>query len=419
MSNGMRALFVPSGGTEAVTLLVLFEVGSRYEARRTHGASHYIEHLMFKGTSRRPNTTAISRELDSVGADYNAFTGKDYTGYYIKLRADRLTLAVDMLEDMLFHSLFRKADLESEREVIIEEIRMYQDNPLMLIGDLFEEGLYRGSTLGWRIGGSVESMRAMSRQDLSAYRSRYYIPQRTVVALAGRFDGTEAIRRLESSFGKRRKARRTGGFRPFRPAGSRGSRLNLERRETEQVQLALGFPAFSLTDRRRPALMLLNTILGGNMSSRLFIKVREREGLCYHIRSSVSAYQDTGSLVVQAGLAKDRLDDALRIIMRELARIRDKGVAAGELRRAKEYARGKMALHLEDSSHLADWYARQELLQGRLETPEERLRRLDAVSAEAVRRVAGAIIRKDRLTLAAIGPCDDDKPLLDHAKLLT
>ncbi len=421
LSNGIRAVLVPHRDTAAATVLALYEVGSRYETKKLNGGSHFIEHMMFKGTERRPTTLDISRDLDSVGADYNAFTDKDHTGYYVKLQAAQLPLAVDMLEDMLYHSVYRAKDLESERKVVLEEIHMREDNPMMFVEEIMEEELYRGSTLGWRISGTDETMKGIRRDELMAYRDRYYVPQRTVLAVAGKFDEAEAVALLEQKFGSKPAKKSPKNFTPFSVAGAgyRAPRVRIREKQTEQVQLALGFPAYSYDDPRLPAMNVLSIILGGTMSSRLFMSVREKEGLAYFIHSSANASQDVGNLTIQSGLAKDRIDKALAIIMKELAGLKKKDVTAEELHRAKEYVKGKMILNMEESSHLADWYGRQELLRKKIMTPEQKIAEIIAVTSDDVRRVANDVFRTQRATIAIIGPYKDAARFAKHAGALS
>jgi len=375
---------------------------------------------MFKGTERRPNTMSISRDLDSVGAEYNAFTGKDYTGYYIKLQANKLDLAADMLEDMIYHSQYRPADLDSERKVILEEIRMYDDNPLMLVEELMEQELFRGHALGRRIAGSVETMMGIGREELVKYRDAYYAPERTVVALAGKFDEEDALALIKEKWGSRKPGPVAKPYLPFAvgQAGYAKPRVRLLTKETEQVQLVLGFPAYPYGHPRLPALTVMSNILGGTMSSRLFLTVREKEGLAYFIRSSANPYQDTGTFAIQAGLAKDRLEKALQIIAKELHRISSADVTAEELARAKENIKGRTVLDLEDSSKLASWYASQELLVRRTETPEDKIKKIVAVTKDDVRRAAADVFRAKRMTTAVIGPYKDDSAFLKHAEIL-
>jgi predicted Zn-dependent peptidase len=420
LSNGVRLLLIPCPGTAAVTVQLLFEVGSRYESLKLNGASHYVEHMMFKGTERRPTTLDISRDLDAVGAEYNAFTGKDYTGYFIKLQADKFELAADMLEDMLFHSVYRPGDLDSERNVIGEEIRMYEDNPIMFVDELMEQELYRGSSLGRRISGTVETMKGIGRDALIGYRDSYYVPSRTVAAVSGKFDEAAVIRTMEEKFGARPEPRKPKNFQRFdtAKAGYSGARFRVCRKETEQVQLAIGFPAYPYGDEHMPALNLMSIILGGTMSSRLFVTVREKHGLAYSIHAGVNPYQDVSSVMIQAGLAKDRVHQAIKLILKELDKIRTKDVTADELRWAKENVKGRLTLNLEDSRYLADWYARQELMIKKAETPDEKLAKIMAVTREDVRRAAADVFRNKRMTMAVIGPYSDNQPFLRHAGTL-
>ncbi|HTK04579.1 MAG TPA: pitrilysin family protein [Candidatus Eisenbacteria bacterium] len=417
LGNGTRVVLVPHRDTAAATLLALYEVGSRYETAALSGASHYIEHMMFKGTERRPNTMAISRDLDAVGADYNAFTGKDLTGYYIRLQAEKLGLAVDMLEDMLYHSSFKPKDVESERKVIHEELRMYDDNPMMVVEERMEEELYKGSSLGWRVGGTVKTMNGITRGGLTGYRDRHYVPAKTVLALAGRFERDEAVALLERTFGKVRPRKAPAPFKPF-TAKLAGPRVRVEWKDTEQVQLAMGWPAYRYGDPRLAALKMMSIILGGTMSSRLFMSVREKRGLAYSVSASTNPYQDVGNITVQAGLSKDRFHDAMKVIMAELAKMKAKDVTSEELNRAKEFFKGKMVLNLEESSRLADWYARQELLQRRIETPEERIAKAFAVTKADIRRAANDVFRRRTAAIAVIGPFKDPAPIAKHLSAL-
>jgi predicted Zn-dependent peptidase len=420
LKNGLRVVLVPHADTAAAAILVLHEVGSRYESDALAGTAHYLEHLMFKGTTRRPSTLDISRALDAVGADYNAFTWRDCTGYYIKLVADKLPLAADMLGDMLRDSLFRQEDIDQERNVILEEIRMYEDNPMMQVDAIMEEELYAGSSLGRQVAGSIKTVSELTRADIVGFHQKHYLPRRTVVAVAGKFDEAEALALVEKHFSWQPKAGHGPGYRRYDIAkgGPRRARTRLIAKDTEQYQVALGFPGYGLGQDRLAAQSILNIILGGTMSSRLFVEVREKRGLAYFVRSSSNVYQDVGNVAIQAGVAKDRLPDALKVIMTEIRKTKDKLVSAAELAMAKDYVKGKMMLHLEESSELAEWFARQELLEHRMVPPEEKLQRLYAVTAADVQRVAREVFRPNRLALAIIGPAKDEKEIATAIKTL-
>lgn len=410
LKNGTRVILVPSHDTQACTVLVLFEVGSRYEPAKLAGASHYVEHMMFKGTRKRPTTMDISRDLDSVGADYNAFTGKDYTGYYIKLNAEKAPLAVDMLHDMLFHSTYRADECKREREVIKEEINMYEDNPIMQAEELLEGLVYEGA-LARTIAGTHETMDGIDRAELTRYRDAYYAPSRMVISVAGKI-GDGVVEQLEATFGAVKEPEKKG--RAYAPSALRGGgpRLALKFKETEQVQFTLGFPGFPYGHPKLAALSVLSTILGGGMSSRLFTEVRERRGLAYSVRASLSPYQDVGNLAIQAGLTKAKIEEGIQVILKEIGKVVKSGVTAEELTRGKEYIKGKTVLGLEESSALAEFFAKQELLQRKLETPEEKLARIEAVTRDDIRATAREVFRDAHLSASLIGPFKDKAPFM-------
>jgi predicted Zn-dependent peptidase len=405
LANGIPLILVPQKGAESMTLFVFCRVGSRYETKEINGASHFIEHLMFKGTKRRPNTQLISRTLDRYGAEYNAMTGKDYTGYYVKMDAAQTPLAVDLLHDMLFHSLYRPAEINRERGVILEEINMYEDNPQMHIEDLIEEALFPDSTLGWNIAGPREVIRKITPAQLVAYRDAYYIPSRLTIVLAGSIH-KEALACVRKTFGKVRQpdAPQDRPFTPFTPPERLASPLAFQFKQTEQVQMNMAFHGVGLRDKDRLAASLLGVILGGSMSSRLFEQVRERRGLCYSIRAGHQAMEDTGLFSITAGLDRARMAEAVKTIFAELKRIRSTPVNAEELRRAKDHIRGKLMLAFEDSATQADWYGRQWMFRGTLETPEQQMRALERVRASDIQRVAKQLFQKSHMACAVIGP---------------
>src|SRR3989344_2283855 len=342
LKNGIRLITVPNKSTKAVTILILFPVGSRYETRDIGGISHFIEHMMFKGTEKRPTSLDISKELDSVGAEFNAFTSKDYTGYYIKASADKIELAYDILSDMLFHSKFDQGELDKERGVIVEEINMYEDNPLMYVDSLFEELVFGDHPLGWQIAGKRNIIKTVPRQKLVDYLHHYYQPANMILIAAGNISEPKVKTLTQKYFTN------TGDsdFKKF-PAFSLpqdSPRVKVSFKETEQVQMCLGYPGLSYFDEDRYSLQLLSIILGGNMSSRLFVNIRERYGLCYFIRASTEHYHDAGTFVVQAGLEKARIMEAIKLIMEELKKAKDNGVTEKELQDAKDFLKGKMAL---------------------------------------------------------------------------
>ncbi len=415
LKNGIRVVTAPLQETKAVTVLVLVKAGSRYETKDINGISHFVEHLMFKGTKKRPNTLSISKELDSIGAEYNAFTAKDHTGYYVKANHEKLALALDLLSDILFNSKFESREIAKERGVIVEEINMYEDNPIMYVEDLFEQTVFGDRPLGWNIAGPKHVIRTVSRKKLYEYYRSHYRPRNLLVVVAGRID--DAIKStIEQYFDKSPRAPKPSTFKQFKQQQQK-PQISVMEKNTEQVQLAIGFPAYSYFQKKLYSLYLLSVILGGNMSSRLFISIREQQSLCYFIRSSINVYEDTGTLMIQAGLDKQRIDDAITSILQELKAIKSKGVTRQELKKAKEYLKGKLVLDLESSDSVANWLGKQELLRGTMYTPAEQMAKVDVVSQADVQRVARDLIKNSKLNLALIGPFQDEARFRKIAKL--
>ncbi|MBD3251097.1 hypothetical protein GF380_01335 [Candidatus Uhrbacteria bacterium] len=412
LKNGMSVILHPVPNAKSVTVFVYCRVGSRYETREINGASHFIEHLMFKGTKKRPNTEIIARTLDQYGANFNAMTSKDYTGYYIKIDARHTDLAVDLLNDMLFHSKYDPKEIDRERGVIIEEINMYEDNPQMHIEDLLEEILFPNSTLGWNIAGPKKVIRNITRKQLLDYRDRYYVPNRMTIAVSGNVTPS-LLKQLEATFGKRKapKTSENTSYKPFRAPVELKRPVVGQEKQTEQTQISIGFYGLPWGHPDEPAAKLLSVILGGTMSSRLFIQVRERKGLCYTISSYHQSLEDTGIFGISAGLDRKRLPEAMETIRGELKKILNRGVTAEELQRAKDHIRGKLTLAFEDSSFQSGWYGKQWMFMERTETPEERMKLLDAVTVTDVKRVARVIFRPSQMASAMIGPNAGTKTL--------
>lgn len=415
LKNGMRVIVSPLRDTKAVTVLVLVKVGSRYETRNINGVSHFVEHLMFKGTTKRPTALRITKELDGIGAEFNAFTSKDVTGYYIKAHVDKVDLLIDILSDMLQHSIFNPKEIERERGVIVEEINMYEDNPMMMMEDIFEQTVWGDQPLGWNIAGPKSVIKKVTRKQLVDYYRKYYVPKNMIVSVAGNVTD-DIVDELAAKFNTSRAGRGVFSFKRL-SAAQRTPHVMVKYKDTEQVQLGLGFPAYPYGNKKLYALYLLTVILGGNMSSRLFMTIREKKGLCYFIRAGASPYEDTGVFMIQAGLDKSRIDEAILAILAELKKVRTQGVTAAELKKAKEYLKGKMILDLEASDSVATWLSRQLLFEGKIQTPAEQIARLDRVSTTEVYGVAREIMQQSKLNLALIGPMKDAAPFSRLLKL--
>jgi len=408
LKNGINVITIPLRGTKAVTVLALFPVGSRYESRQLSGASHFVEHMMFKGTEKRPTYLEISRELDSAGAEYNAFTYKDCTGYYVKIAAENAELAFDLVSDMIFHSKFDAAEMDKERGVIIEELRMYEDNPLMAVDHLSDKATFGDHPLGWDIAGTMRTLKSLTRARLFAYYKKYYVPHNMVLAVAGGINAG-VLKHLRYFSGEKAKGGKNlqNNYRRFvwpRTAPGLARRVEVSRRKLDQASVIISFPGIRQKDPDRYAAAVLFNILGGGMSSRLFVEVREKRGLAYVINAGAAAFGDVGQASIQAGLDPARFADALKVIKGELLKIRREPVSAKELADAKSNIAGKLELAMEDSSDQAQWYARQFWFLDKTETPEEFIGGIKKVAAADIFRLANKIFDLNQLRLAVVGP---------------
>jgi predicted Zn-dependent peptidase len=409
--DGSVVILVPKKETKAITFEVLYKVGSRQESQAINGVSHFVEHLMFKGTERRPNTANIAKELDSVGAEYNAFTGKEYTGYYIIADSRHMPLAVDMIADMMHNSKFESKEIDRERGVIVEEINMYEDNPLMYIEDVFENLLFKGTTLGRSIAGPRVNIQTISRNALYKYYQKHYFGGNAVIGIAGKFTETQALKLVNKLFpvGKkqaRNKIKAVPAFKQAKPE------IKIIKRDVEQVQLMLGFRTISSVDPKFMTAQVLGNILGATMSSRLFLNIRERRGLCYFIRANISAYEDIGSFVVHAGLNKEKIYEALEAIKEELNNIRDKGITEEELKKAKDNIRGRTILKMENSNAHLNFLISQELLGQPIKDLETKLKELDKITIKQVNELTKQIVKWPQSNLAVIGSFENKNKFL-------
>lgn len=407
LKNGIRAFLIPVEGTQATTVLVMAKVGSRYETAALNGASHFIEHMMFKGSTALPSPAHVSRALDAIGAEYNAYTSKEYTGYYIKSDAAHTQFAIQTLYDMNFDSLYNVEEMDRERGVIIEEINMYEDSPTRHIDELLERVMFSGNSLGWDIAGSPETMRTMTRTDVMQFRDQHYTSERMTIAVAGKVTAeTEAW--LNATFGKVESTQASDGYAPFAGFGRHAiPPIEMQQKATEQVHVGIGFPGLAYGDARMDVMRVLSTILGGNMSSRLFMSVREQGGLAYRITCTHSAFEDTGVTAILAGLDKTRLSEAMDRIFAELTDLIQHGPTEEELARTKANLRGRILLSLEDSSSRAEWYASQALFAAKVPSPEERIAAIAGVTAAQVQALAREVFDRQRMTLSYIGPETD------------
>lgn len=412
LSNSLRLLTVPMPAMESVTVLILVGAGSRYEETDINGISHFLEHMAFKGTKRRPTALEIASTIDGIGAEFNAYTSKDHTGYYIKAAKKHLRLLVDVLSDMILHSKFDEKEIEKERGVIIEEINMYEDTPMRKVGDIYENLLYGDTKLGRDISGRKEVIKSVKREDFLKYISRFYGPGNSIVAIAGAAESNKrlvtSVQRLVDEYlgswiNKRVEKPEKVEDRQEKPA------VIVRFKDTQQAHLCLGVRSYNLTHPDRYKLGVLTAILGGGMSSRLFIEVREKRGLAYYVRSNNEQYQDVGNFVTQAGVDVVRIDDAIKVMLSEFVKISQKPVSSEELTKAKELLKGRLILELEDSRSVAGLFATTLLLEDEVRTPDEILKQVDMVTAGDVQKIALDIFRQKSLNLAIIGPYKEEE----------
>lgn len=394
---------IPMPAFESATVMVMVGAGSRYETKFNSGISHFLEHMAFKGTVKRPNARDISTIIDGIGGEFNAFTGKETTGFYIKSASDKIEISIDVLSDMLMHSKFDSAEIEKEKGVILEEINLYEDTPSRKIWDIYEQLLYKDTPMGWDISGEKDVIRKIQRQDFLTYLSCLYSAENIAVVVAGGIDSAKTEELVNQYFGTMHK------FNTLRykkvVEKQEKPELLIRQKKTEQVQVALGVRTIPLEHKDHYPLEVLAAILGGGMSSRLFHEIREKRGLAYSVKSSSYQYQDCGSLVSIAGVDPKRVKEAIVVMIEEYRKIKDKGlrIKDGELKKAKEYLKGHMVLELEDSRSVAGFYAQQELLEKQIDSPAEVLRKIEKVSAEEVKITASKYFINKGLNLAIIG----------------
>jgi predicted Zn-dependent peptidase len=404
LGNGIRVVTAPMPQVGSVSCFVMLAAGSRYETPETKGIAHFAEHMFFKGTERRPTARAISAEIDAIGGEFNAFTGKELTGYYVRCATETRDVALDVLADMLLRSRFDPEEIEKEKGVILEEMNVYLDTPQRYVGSVYDRLLYDDQPLGWDILGTRETIEAASRETFLSYLDAWYRPERIVVGIGGRI-GDGLLERLEELL---------GGIEP-RPTGAPapvalppdGPAVALHTKASEQAHLVLGVRGYPIGHPSRYALQLLTVVLGGGMSSRLFTEVRERRGLAYYVHAGSAAYTDTGTVYASAGVDVNRVDEAITTILGELRTIAAEPVPADELEKARGYAKGRFVLRLESPQGAIQYGLRREVLENEIEEPDDLLARLDAVTAEDVQAVARDLFEGKRLYLALVGPFDD------------
>lgn len=420
LPNKLKLLTVPMAGAKTVTVLVLVGTGAKYEAAAQSGVSHFLEHLFFKGTKAYPTPQALASAIDGVGGECNAFTGKEFTGYYMKVADTKAKIALDTVAEILLNSKFAAAELEREKGVIIEEINMYEDNPMMSVEDVFETCLYGDTPAGRETLGTKQTIARMSREDVARYFAAQYQPHNTIICLAGNLP-KDLARQAERAFAGFAARHQAGQFKekPVVTVSQDKPQARIKFKQTDQAHLSLGVHALPYGHKDEAISKVMAVLLGGSFSSRLFNEIREKRGLAYYVRTSAESYTDSGYLTTQAGLRAEALAEAIKVILGEYGKLATTLVPAKELKLVKELIKGRIPLALESSDDLGEWYARQAVMKltqeragqaarAKLYSPEEYFKKIDAVTAADIRRVAKEIFKADKLNLAVIGPYKDE-----------
>ena len=409
LDNGLRILTIPLKESKSVTVLILVKTGSKYETKEISGISHFLEHMCFKGTDKRPLPIDISETLDSIGGSFNAFTSQEYTGYYARVASSHFETALDWVSDIYLNSKYPEKELEKEKGVIIEEINMYYDQPMQHVQYLWGKLLYGDQPAGWNIAGTKESVNGITREKMVDYVNKQYTAPNTIVCVAGNIEEASTVEKVKKYFSELNKDLAMGKEK-VKEEQSEASIL-LESRKTDQTHLYLGVRAYNAFHPDRYVQKLLSIILGGMMSSRLFIEIREKLGAAYYVGTESSADSDTGYLAARAGVDNKKLEEVIKAILKEYRKISKEEVSPKELKKAKEYIKGKTALSLETSAAQASFYTDQELLENKALTPEEIFKKIDAVTSQDILRVAKDIFQFNKLNFAMIGPSQEEQKI--------
>lgn len=400
LPSGLRVITAPVEGTAAITVMLFAGAGSRYENNEERGISHFLEHMFFKGGNRYKTTEEVSAAIDGVGGDFNAFTGKEYAGYYIKVAAKQSDLACDVLSDMMLNASFPPEEIDKERGVIMEEERMYQDTPMYRAGWDFEELLFGNHPLGWDTIGTEKVIMSVQQADFKKHRDALYTAANTVLVFSGNITREGALA-LANKYFEKLEGDRKQTFEALKEYGPK--KIFLRDKNTEQSHLVIGVPGVGSQHPDHFTHKLLAVILGGNMSSRMFLRIREARGLCYYISTETDSYLDAGALSTRAGVDRSRIDEAITAIIHEYDECAATGVTDIELSRAKEYLKGKITLDLEDCEERAHFYGKQALLYPSVRDLPEYMAKIDSVTKDHVNALAKKLLTRDALRLVIIG----------------
>jgi len=415
LPNGLRVILIDTKAFPTLTTLLLVGAGSRYENSKNNGIAHFFEHMAFKGSKKYPDTFVISSTIEGLGGIFNAFTGKDHTGYWIKSTNEHFETVVDVLSDMVLNSFLRPEEIEKEKGVIVEEINLYEDTPSRRVGELYEGLIYQNSPLGFDIAGSKETVRSFNRDTFVNYMQDLYFPENALLVVAGglsriqnsKFRIKNYLGIIEEKF-KDWRGKKTAKFEKFKGSQSKPNIL-VKYKKTEQAHFCLGFPTFSFFNPKKYALSILSTILGGGMSSRLFIEVREKRGLCYYISTGRELYHDVGNIVTQAGIVNnlEKIREAITITLSEHDKVIKGQIAKKEITKAKELLKGRLLLSMEDSFNVASFFGTKNLLEGKIESPLELIKKIEKVTDDEIIALAYELFQRDKLNFALIGPFEE------------
>ena len=405
---------MPMKGVESMAVMIGVGAGSRYETKETNGLSHFLEHMVFKGTKNRPTNLDIASDLDGIGGEFNAGTSKEFTIFHVKANAVHQPLAFDVLSDIVLNSKLEAEEIEKERGVIIEEINMYEDTPMVKIAEVFESLLYSPTSLSWYIAGQKENIRNIKREDFVTYQKRLYYPGNMVVVKAGKVEEKEALDLTKKYFGHLKSSPKEE-FHPF-SYNQKEPKVRLRQKRTNQSHFCLGVRGYSHSHPDRYALVVLSNLLGGSMSSRIWDQLRGKRGLAYYAKTTEDNYLDTGYLVSQVGVDINKIDEVIKIILEQYWLLSKEKVGLKELNKAKECEKGRFILSMEDSQNVAEFYALQALLDEKMMDTQEVIEIIDKVTPEDIQRVAKDIFTPEKLNLAIIGPYNDEERFLKLLK---
>lgn len=414
LNNGLRVVTVPMKDNPTVTVLVLVEAGSKYETKKLNGISHFLEHMCFKGTTKRPKAIDISKELDALGSHYNAFTAQEYTGYYAKAEAKHFGQILDIVSDIYLNSTFPEQEMQKEKGVIIEEINMYEDTPNRHVQDLVMQLLYGDTPAGWNIAGEKKNILEMKREDFVKYKGEHYLPEATTIVVAGKVTEQNVLKSVQKIFGHIPR----GGKQPKIKVSEKQAKPEalVKFKKTDQTHFVLAMRSYDLFNKNNPVLSVLSGVLGAGMSSRLFQKLREEMGVGYYVNAYNDAYTDHGFFQISAGVDNKRIHEVIKAVLAECKKLITEKVSEDELNKVKQLLVGNMKLSLESSDSLANFFGGQELLRHEIKSAEDKAREINKVTSTQVQAMAQDIFQNQKLNLALIGPFKDAKEFIKILK---